>query len=93
MFTATPELAHAFSTLIAGTGVRPIQSAKRAAVGDLMEGAHPVSLGFVQVLIDRGRLSEIDDGLLKQMQAVLIKPFIPAKAAKTIRSVLDAARL
>lgn len=36
-------------------------AAKRAAVGDLMEGAHPVSTGFVQVLIDRGRLAEIDD--------------------------------
>ena len=38
-------------------------TAKRAVVGDLMEGAHPVSTGFVQVLIDRGRLAEIDDVL------------------------------
>jgi len=38
-------------------------TAKRAAVEELMEGAHPVSTGFVQVLIDRGRLSEIDDVL------------------------------
>ena len=36
-------------------------TAKRAAVADLMEGAHPVSLGFVQVLLDRGRIAEIDD--------------------------------
>ena len=38
-------------------------TAKRAAVGEIMEGAHPVSSGFVQVLIDRGRLGEIDDVL------------------------------
>ena len=36
-------------------------TAKRAAAADLMEGAHPVSLGFVQVLLDRGRIAEIDD--------------------------------
>jgi len=36
-------------------------SVKHAAVDDLMEGAHPVSVGLVQVLIDRGRLAEIDD--------------------------------
>ena len=38
-------------------------TAKRAAVGEIMEGAHPVSSGFVQVLIDRCRLGEIDDVL------------------------------
>jgi F-type H+-transporting ATPase subunit delta len=34
-------------------------AAKRAAVSELMEGAHPVSMGLVQVLVDRGRISEI----------------------------------
>jgi F-type H+-transporting ATPase subunit delta len=36
-------------------------AAKRTAVGELMEGAHPVSVGLVQVLIDRGRIAEIDE--------------------------------
>ena len=36
-------------------------AAKRTAVTELMEGAHPVSLGLVQVLIDRGRIGEIDE--------------------------------
>lgn len=35
--------------------------AKKAAVTDLMEGAHPVSMGLVQVLIDRGRVGEIGE--------------------------------
>jgi F-type H+-transporting ATPase subunit delta len=34
-------------------------AAKRAAVSELMEGAHPVSMGLVQVLVDRGRIGEI----------------------------------
>jgi F-type H+-transporting ATPase subunit delta len=37
------------------------EAAKRAAVTEIMEGAHPVSLGFVQVLIDRGRIAELDE--------------------------------
>lgn len=37
------------------------EASKRAAVSQIMEGAHPVSLGFVQVLIDRGRIAELDD--------------------------------
>lgn len=36
-------------------------TAKRAAIADLLEGAHPVTLGFVQVLVDRGRIAEIDE--------------------------------
>ncbi|MBL6633169.1 MAG: ATP synthase F1 subunit delta [Thermoleophilia bacterium] len=36
-------------------------AAKHAAVAELMEGAHPVSVGLVQVLLDRGRIGEIDD--------------------------------
>lgn len=35
-------------------------SAKRAAVSEIMEGAHPVTTGMVQVLLDRGRIGEVD---------------------------------
>ncbi len=36
-------------------------AAKAAAVTDLMDDAHPVSLGLVRVLIDRGRIAEIGE--------------------------------
>lgn len=39
------------------------EASKRAAVSEIMEGAHPVSLGFVQVLIDRGRIGELDEAV------------------------------
>ena len=38
-------------------------SSKKAAISVLMEGAHPVSLGFVQVLLDRDRVAEIGEVL------------------------------
>ncbi len=60
---------------------------------ELFQGVRLISGTVPFILMTGHSLSEIDDELLKQMQAVLIKPFIPAKAAKTIRSVLDADRL
>lgn len=35
--------------------------AKKAAVADIMTGAHPLARSFVQVLLDRGRISELDE--------------------------------
>jgi len=62
------ELGEFFAAMAPGSELREAltspeveTSVKHAAVDDLMEGAHPVSVGLVQVLIDRGRLAEIDD--------------------------------
>jgi F-type H+-transporting ATPase subunit delta len=64
------ELAELVQAMAPGTELRGALTspeietpAKKAALTELMDGAHPVSTGFVQVLIDRGRISEIDDVL------------------------------
>ena len=51
-------------------------TAKRAAIADLLEGAHPVTLGFVQVLVDRGRIAARKSGRLG-LRHLPPFPFLP----------------
>ena len=45
-------------------------AAKRAALLEIMEGAHPVTTGFAQVLVERGRIAEIGDMAIAYGQRV-----------------------
>ncbi len=62
------ELDEFSAAMVPGTDLRAAllnpefkMTAKRAAVDEIMEGAHPVSTGLVRVLIDRGRITEIGE--------------------------------
>lgn len=62
------ELADLAEAMADGTDLRTAMlnpevpdAAKRAALAEIMEGAHPVTSGFAQVLVDRGRIGEIGD--------------------------------
>ncbi|MSO44155.1 MAG: ATP synthase F1 subunit delta [Thermoleophilia bacterium] len=62
------ELSEFAAAMVPGSELRSVLTSpeidtagKKAAVSDLMDDAHPVSIGLVQVLLDRGRMGEITD--------------------------------
>ena len=61
------------------------EAAKRAAVTEIMEGAHPVSLGFVQVLIDRGRIAELDE-VVTAVTAIPLTPELREKIRDKVKA-------